>query len=442
MTYNKADDSTSKLENCKPYSVTLLPNKLVVEACDARDETNRFPASDDSATDQLIRVVDPATGNAWGFVVVDDTRRGPGLGGIRMAPDVTLGEVRRLARAMTLKNSAANLPFGGGKAGIVCDPVEMALNPGKKRDLIGLFAEALFDIDQYIPAPDMGTNEIDIQQIYEYFSERLGTRQHMRGGASRPPDKGGIPIDEWGLTAHSLFAAIRTVEELESDFNVPDAQVVIQGYGNVGSVTAFKLSDVGAVITGASDIHGALWHSQGLNVEELNSVRSKPGGISNYSGKVEKRFGPDQIDWLLEAPCDILIPAARPDAITARNADRIQCRKIFQGANAPSNKMTEYYLQNRRGIISYSDFIVNVGGVMGCAVELKMTMDTSYREQVLSQGEDGKTYVDGLIYNTVSSNIRTLMGRLCDSKKSDRIFREEAQQLAQERLDHPEEIWL
>jgi len=386
--------------------------------------------------------VDPADGDIWGFVVVDDTRRGPGLGGIRMAPDVTLGEVRRLARAMTLKNSAANLPFGGGKAGIVCDPVMMALNPGMKRDLIGLFAEALFFVEQYIPAPDMGTNETDIQQIYEYFSGQLGTRQHMRGGASRPPDKGGIPIDEWGLTAHSLFAAVRTVEELEPDFKLKGAQVVIQGYGNVGSVTASKLSDVGAVITGASDIHGALWHPEGLNVEELNSIRREPGGITNYPNQVKKRFGPDRIDWLLEAPCDILIPAARPDAITARNADRIQCRKIFQGANAPSNKMTEYYLHNRRGIDSYSDFIVNVGGVMGCAVELKMTMEPPYRKQVLSQGENGKIYMDRLIENTVSSNMRTLMGRLGGKNDSDRIFREEAQKLAQERLDHPENIWL
>ena len=359
-----------------------------------------------------------------------------------MAVDVTLGEVHRLAKAMTLKNSAANLPFGGGKAGIVCDPVMMALNPGMKRDLIGLFAEALFAVEQYIPAPDMGTDETDIQQIYEYYSGRLGTAQHMRGGASRPPDKGGIPIDEWGLTAHSLFVAVRTVEELEPAFQLKGTQVVIQGYGNVGSVTASKLNEVGAVITGVSDIHGALWLPQGLNVEELNAIRREAGGISNYSGNVVKRFGPDQIDWLLEAPCDILIPAARPDAITARNADRIQCRKIFQGANTPSNKMTEYYLQRRRGIVSYSDFIVNVGGVMGCAVELKMTMDTSYRQQVLSQGEHGKVYMDQLIDNTVSSNIRMLMNRLGDQKAGDRIFREEARRLAQERLDHPDEIWL
>jgi len=108
----------------------------------------------------------------------------------------------------------------------------------------------------------------------------------------------------------------------------------------------------------------------------------------------------------------------------------------------PGSRRTEYYLQNRRGIVSYSDFIVNVGGVIGCAVELKMTMDTSYRERVLAQGENGKTYVDGLIYKTVSSNIRTLMNCLSNQKNGDRIFREEAQTLAQERLDHPEDIWL
>ncbi len=413
-----------------------------MDVYESQDDSVRFPTSDDRAPEQLICVVDSSTGNIWGFVVVDDTRRGPGLGGIRMATDITLGEVQRLARAMTLKNSAANLPFGGGKAGIICDPVMMALNPGMKRDLIGLFAEALFSVEQYIPAPDMGTDETDIQQIYECFSERLGTGQHMRGGASRPPDKGGIPIDDWGLTAHSLFVAACTVEELEPDFELKGAQVVIQGYGNVGSIAASKLNNVGAVITGASDIHGALWHPHGLNVEELNAVRRKPGGITNYSGKADKQFGPDQIDWLLEAPCDILIPAARPDAITARNADRIQCRKIFQGANTPSNKMTEYYLKNRRGITSYSDFIVNVGGVMGCAVELKMTMDTTYREQVLAQGENGKTYVDQLIEKTVSSNMKTLMGRLGEKGDNNRIFREEAQQLAQERLDKPDQIWL
>lgn len=422
--------------------VTKLPQKLTLEQCDDRDDSSRFPALDEHIPEQLIRVVDPATGQTWGFVVVDNTRRGPGLGGIRMAPDVTLWEIRRLARAMTLKNSAANLPFGGGKAGIVFDPMEMAQNPGLKRDLIGVFAEALFAVEQYIPAPDMGTDETDIQQIYEHYSDQLGTTHHMRGGASRPPDKGGIPIDEWGLTAHGLYAAVHTVELMEPDFKIQGARVIIQGYGNVGSVTATKLSQAGAVISGVSDIHGALWHPDGLEVDELNSIRRQPGGISKYSGKVEKRFSKDQIDWLLEAPCDILIPAARPDAITARNADRVQCRKIFQAANTPSNKMTEYYLQNRRGIVSYADFIVNVGGVIGCAVELKMTMDTEYRERVLAQGGNGKTYTDQLIYDTVFSNVRSLIDRLNGKKDCDIIFREEALKLAEERLLITDDAWL
>ena len=419
-----------------------MPQKLIAELCKPSSEELRFPAKEDSAPEQQFQIIDPSSERVWGFVVVDDTRRGPGLGGIRMAPDVSLGEIRRLANAMTLKNSAANLPFGGGKAGIVADPGFMAEHPAIKKELIAIFAEALFEIDKYIPAPDMGTNETDIQQIYDYFSKRLGTPQHMRGGASRPFDKGGIPIDDWGLTAQSLFAAVQTVETMEQDFRVEGSRVVIQGYGNVGSATASKLSSVGAVITGASDIHGALWHPEGLDIDELNSIRKQPGGISRYSGPVEKRFGQDQVNWLLEAPCDLLIPAARPDALTARNADRIQCRKIFQGANTPSNKMTEYYLHNRRGITSYSDFIVNVGGVMGCAVELKMTMDPGYRKRVLAEGEHGKVYTDRLIYSTVSRNMKTLLERLNEQGDCDMIFREAARQLAEERLEQTGDTWL
>lgn len=422
--------------------MTTLPKKLILEPCEVVDENVRFPTTEDSTPEQQIRVVDPDTGHVWGFVVVDDTRRGPGLGGIRMAPDVSLSEVRRLARAMTLKNSAANLPFGGGKAAIVCDPVMMAHHPELKRELIAVFAEALFAVEAYIPAPDMGTDETDIQQIYEHYSERLGTTGHMRGGASRPFDQGGIPIDEWGLTAQSVFAAVQTVEQMEPDFKVAGARVVIQGYGNVGSATATKLSAAGAVITGASDIHGALWHPGGLDIEQLNAIRRQPGGINNYSGMVEKKFPANRVDWLLEAPCDLLIPAARPDAITARNADRIQCQKIFQGANAPSNKMTEYYLHNRRGIVSYSDFIVNVGGVMGCAVELKMTLDAAYRDRVLADGESGKVYTDQLITRTVSKNVRTLIDRLNAHGDCDMIFREAAQSLAQERLEQADQVWL
>jgi glutamate dehydrogenase (NAD(P)+) len=418
-----------------------LPNQFNLEILPDKSSSGRFSESDEKPPEQRICLSDPKTGQTWGFVVVDNTLRGPGLGGIRMAPDVTLLEVSRLARAMTLKNSAACLPFGGGKSGLAFDPEIFKTQPNLKRDLIGLFADALFKIKTYIPAPDMGTNEKDIQQIFESFSEKLGTEHHPRGGAGRPPEKGGIPIDEWGLTAHGLFAAAKTMEQQEGDFSIKNARVVIQGYGNVGSCAATKLHREGAVIVGASDIHAALWNPKGLNVEELNRSRKTPQGLHSYTGIVEQRFQNKQLDWLLEAPCDILVPAARPDSITAKNADRIQCRMILQGANAPINKMTEYYLENRRNICSLSDFIVNVGGVIGCAVELKMTEDPDYRKKVFTTGP--RSYLEELIKNTVSRNVTEVYKRLAAHKQKDIIFREEALRLAEERLHaSANESWL
>jgi glutamate dehydrogenase/leucine dehydrogenase len=406
------------------FDIEILPNK--------GESSDRFSSSDENKPEQMIQLSDPETGQTWGFVVVDNTLRGPGLGGIRMAPDVTLLEVSRLARAMTLKNSAACLPLGGGKSGLAVDPYFFQLYPSLKRELISLLADALFRIDSYIPAPDMGTNEIDVQQIYENFSEKLGTFHHLRGGAGRPPEMGGIPIDDWGLTAHGLFAAARTMETLKGGFPIKNARVVIQGYGNVGSWTAAKLHQAGAVIVGASDIHSAVWNPKGLNVEELNRIRKDPLGLKKYSNSIDKRFGPDKLDWLLEAPCEILVPAARPDCVTAKNADRIDCRMILQGANAPSNKMTEYYLQNRRNILSLSDFIVNVGGVIGCSVELKMTGDPDFKDETLKKGP--RIYLEELIENTVSKNVIEVHERMAAQKRKDVTFRDEATRLAEERL--------
>lgn len=420
----------------------LLPKIFALETVPQTRRPGGFSGQDGRLPEKKIRVFDPETQRDWGYIVVDDTRRGPGLGGIRIAPDLTLSEVARLAWTMTLKNSSANLPFGGGKSGLIADPQFLAQNPGIKRDLIGLFAEVLFEVDDYISAPDMGTNDWDVQQIYEYISDRLGTTDHMRGGSSRPAEKGGIPIDAWGLTAQGLFAAAKSMETLDSSYSLNQAAVVIQGYGNVGAWTATKLRDAGARVVGVSDIHGGLWNAaDGLNVDELNAIRTQPEGIKGYASPVERRFDSTNRDWLLEAPCDILVPAARPDAITAKNADRVQCRMILQGANSPINKMTEYYLKNRRGILSLSDFIVNVGGVIGCGVELKMQAEPDYRKKVQDIGT--KTYLDDLIFQTVSKNVREIHERLAARNDSDRLFREEALLLAEERLNSPpEEYWL
>lgn len=401
----------------------------------------RFSGFDQQELQTRYRLVDPATGKTQGFVVVDNTNRGPGLGGIRIAPDLTLGEVGRLAYAMSLKNSAACIPYGGGKAGLIGDPEILKANPNYKSELIHLTAETLFDLPTYIPAPDMGTNDHDVQQIFDFYSKRLGTQNHKRGGASRLPETGGVPIDAWALTAHGMIASLETLESLKDHFSIKDCRVVVQGFGNVGAPAAVKLADLGAKIVGASDINRAVYHSKGLEVSSLWEAREK-GGLVHFTAETEKSFNSDQVDWLLEAPCDVLIPAARPDAITARNADRIDCKIVIQGANAPSNRLTEYYLENRRGILNCSDFIVNVGGVIGCAVELEMTVDNSYRNKVMDAGNNGRSYVENLIYNTVARNTREIMGRLTPTSIKDKTFRETALELAENRLDQPELIWL
>jgi glutamate dehydrogenase (NAD(P)+) len=413
----------------------LHPKRLCAELQPKEQNIDRFSNNSVAQQEANYKVIDPETNRVWGYVCIDNTQRGPGLGGIRMTQNIGLNEVSRLARAMTLKNSAACLPYGGGKAGLIASDSRFFKDANLKSLLIDKFADALFELDNYLPAPDMGTDEHDIQHIYDNHSKRLSTETHNRGGVGRPVKCGGIPIDDWGLTAHGLFSAALSLENILENFRLNKSRIVIQGFGNVGCPTAIKLKEKGALIVGASDINGALWDSNGLDVEELSIIRKQSGGISNYSKPVEKKFSANKVDWLLEAPCDILIPAARPDAITAKNIDRIDCRMILQGANTPSSKPVEYYLKHRRNILSLTDFIVNAGGVIGCAVEKKMTSDKTYSMKV--QKKDTRTYTENLIFNTVAKNMKEIFSRM----EKDYIFRDVATALAMERLKS-QELWL
>ena len=336
---------------------------------------------------------------------------------------------------MTLKNSAACLPHGGAKSGLLNNNPIANKDLKLKKELIKKISGALFKLDNYIPAPDMGTDEYDIQTIYEQYSKKLQTKEHCRGGAGRPFKYGGIPIDEWGLTAHGLLSAAITIENLVDNFKLNNCKVIIQGFGNVGCPTAVKLNEKGAVIVGASDINCSLWNPTGLDLNELSKIRKLEGGLSLYSKKVVKRFGPEKLDWLLEAPCDILVPAARPDAITSKNIDRIDCRIILQASNNPSSKPVEYYLKHHRNILSLTDFIVNAGGVIGCAVELNLIKNRSYAKKVEAEGI--RAYTEKLVFETVSKNVQEIYKRM----KGDSIFRDAATDLAYERLKN-QEVWL
>jgi len=383
--------------------------------------------------DTVILLLHPDTGAMAGTVVIDNLVMGPSLGGTRLASDLTVKEVYGLASAMTFKNAAAMLPIGGGKSGLLGDPDYYFDRPAAKEQLITAFAEAIWPFRDYIPGPDMGTDEKDMQLIYDVFSRMNGAPHHGRGGVGRPPDRGGLPLDEWGLTAHGLFAAARTLEGRNHGFQIEGARVIVQGYGNVGSPCARKLANEGARVVGVSDIHAALYNPEGLDLDELDSVRRHREGLGEYSGPVKLRFGPAELDDLLALPCDMLVPAARPDAITERNADSVQARVILEGANNPVSPGVERYLARKHGVICMTDFIVNAGGVIACAVELRMDTDTAYRNRVLDEDGCGRAYMEELVYRIVSTNVEAICDRL-GKGGGDRTWRDAALDLAEHRL--------
>ena len=415
--------------------INNLPNNLSIRQLPKILDHDRFSKNFIGMQEACHEIFDPETNKIWGFVSIDNTKRGPGLGGIRIAPNITVNEVNRLAKVMTLKNSASCLPYGGGKAGLIVNDPNFYNDRKLKNILIEKFSKPLFELKMYIPAADMGTDEYDIQTIYEHHSKKLQQNIHDRGGVGRPFNSGGVPLDDWGLTAHGLFAAAQTLESLLDNFSIKNSKVIIQGFGNVGCPTAMKLSQKGALIVGVSDINCALWYPEGLDIGELIRIRKLPDGLKNYSKKVNKIFENKKLDWLLEAPCDILIPAARPDVITAKNIDRIDCRLILEGANTPISKPIEYYLKHRRNILALTDFIVNAGGVIGCAVEQKIMQDTNYANKV--KIKNTRNYTENLIFNTISTNVTEIFSRI----KNDDLFRDAATELALERLQ-TKEIWL
>jgi glutamate dehydrogenase (NAD(P)+) len=417
--------------------VSQIPKSLKSQQIHTNPEQGRFASPSELVQEGCYQIIDPETLEVWGFVAIDNIKRGSGLGGIRMAQNVSMNEVSRLARVMTLKNSAACLPYGGAKAGLVIKNPDHLFNSSLRKLFLDKYADALFDLESYIPAPDMGTDEWDIQTISENHSNKLGKEVHNQGGAGRPESRGGIPIDEWELTAHGLFSAIKTMESVDETLNLPTSNYIVQGFGNVGAPTALKLQKEGATLVGASDINIAIWNPKGLDVHLLNKIRKEPGGLCNYSLEVKKTFSSKNLDWLLEAPCDILIPCARPDAITAKNVDRIQCRYILQGANTPSSKPVEYYLHHCRNIISLTDFIVNAGGVIGCAVERKISIDGSYATNVKTVGI--RNYVENLIGNTIKKNVLEIQTQI--KGRNGYIFRDAATELAMGRL-LTKETWL
>jgi len=307
-----------------------------------------FRFADELGPLKIVHIHRPAVG-LKAVVAVDNVACGPAIGGCRMAPDVSAEEAFRLARAMTFKNAAAGLAHGGGKSVIFGDP---RMQTADKERLIRAFAGAIADVTDYIVGPDMGTDELCMGWVKDEIGRAVGL----------PREIGGIPLDEIGATGLGLAAAIDAAKDA-AEITLKGARVAVQGFGAVGKHAARFLAERGAILVAASDTTGTLADADGLDIAAL--IRLKAEGRKLYDHPRGKKLDRDAI---IDAECDIWIPAARPDVIRADNVARLRTRLVAQGANIPFTPEAEAQL-HKRGILVLPDFIANAGGVICAAVE-------------------------------------------------------------------------
>jgi glutamate dehydrogenase (NAD(P)+) len=307
-----------------------------------------FRYTDDLGPAKVVHLTERTTG-LRATVVVDNVAAGPAIGGVRMAPDVTTDECFGLARAMTLKNAAAGLRHGGGKSVIAADP---RMPVAEKERLVRAFARAIADLREYIPGPDMGTDETCMAWVLDEIGRAVGL----------PAVLGGIPLDEIGATGFGVAAAVDVAAE-HLGMPLAGARVVVQGFGAVGQHAARFLAERGCVLVGAADSTGAIADPGGLDVDKLVITKHETGSVARHPVGT-----PLDRDEVVGIDCEIWVPAARPNVLRADNVGRLHARIVAQGANIPATPAAEAEL-HQRGILSLPDFIANAGGVICAAVE-------------------------------------------------------------------------
>lgn len=320
-----------------------------------------FQLADDLGPAKVIHVHEPGLG-LKAVLVVDNVARGPAVGGLRMAPDVSLEECFRLARAMTMKNAAAGLAHGGGKSVLWGDP---RMPREGKETLIRAFAHALRSEADYIFGPDMGTDETCMGWIKDETGRAAGL----------PAALGGIPLDEIGATGWGLRHAAEVAVGY-CGLQLAGARVAIQGFGAVGKHAARFLGEVGTILVAASDSHGTIVDPAGLDVDGLIELKAQGRPVTEH--RRGSRHGPDAI---VDVECDIWIPAARPDVLHADNAQRLRAKLMLQGANIPCTSDAERLL-HERGVLIVPDFIANAGGVICAAMEYRGLTQTAALEAI------------------------------------------------------------
>jgi glutamate dehydrogenase (NAD(P)+) len=289
-----------------------------------------------------------------GYRVQHSITRGPAKGGIRFHPDVTLEEVSALAAWMTWKCAVVNIPFGGGKGGIACDPTKMS--KGELERLTRRYAADLSDLfgpEKDVPAPDVNTNE----QVMAWFMDTYSMHERRTETAvvtGKPLEIGGS-LGRREATGRGLLMCVR---EACRHLNLPlaGARVAVQGFGNVGSVSADLMAKDGAKIVAAADASGGIHNPDGLAVPELLRWTTDHRGVAGFPGSTPLTSS------IIEYDCDILVPAALENQIRADNADRVKTRIVAEGANGPTTPDADKILE-KNGVFVIPDILCNSGGV-------------------------------------------------------------------------------
>ena len=291
-----------------------------------------------------------------GYRVVHNTILGPSKGGIRYDKNVNLDEVKALAAWMTWKCAVVDIPYGGAKGGIICEPTTMSV--GELERLTRAYTVSMKDVfgpDRDIPAPDMGTGPREMAWIMDEFSKTVG--QTASAVVTGKPLVLGGSLGRTEATGRGVMTA--TLAALNKLGMKPaETSVAVQGFGNVGSWTAKLLFDKGLKVKGISDISGAYWNENGINVDEAIAYKNAHGGrLEGYEGA-----GTLDPTKLLISAVDVIVPAAVEDVITEHNAPYIQAKVIVEGANGPTSASADPII-NEKGILVVPDILANSGGV-------------------------------------------------------------------------------
>ncbi len=291
-----------------------------------------------------------------GYRVIHNNVLGPSKGGIRFAPDVDLEEVKALAAWMTWKCAVVDVPFGGAKGGVVCDPREMS--PGELERLTRRYTADLIDVfgpDRDIPAPDMNTNEQIMAWILDTYSMHA-RRTENAVVTGKPVGLGGSQGRQEATGRGVMTVTLAALQH--NDMDPSDCTVAVQGFGNVGSVAAQLLQEQGCTIVAVSDVTGGYYNANGLDIAAMQQHVDEHGGTLETYDKAE----PISNEELLTLDCDVLVPAAKEDQITSDIAEGVQASIIAEGANGPTTPKADDIL-NDKGVLVIPDILANAGGV-------------------------------------------------------------------------------